>query len=385
MKKMFGIIGSFLLILAIVVSCSTTTTPLPTPAATISPALANKSTVPTPNILSTASPDATWGKVIQAAKREGKVNAYSYAMTGDVGLAVSRSFEQKYGIKLEIITGGGAALAERINTEKRMGNIVADFMDANTFQIGHIKDAGATTSSEEIPALQEKGVWAMEPWANDPQKHILIHTLLYRSNIINTNLVKPGDEPKSIKDLATSKWKGRIIDFDARINSGPSIYFLTLLQRKLIDQDTVREIGKGIQFTSTNNEAANLLIQGRYALRPGVASMAVSPLMVQEPNLPLKAVDIEEGTVVNGNAMVAISNGPHPNAAKLLVNWLLSQEGQTVFLKAQGSTPVRKDVPDFLPTPLHFTPTKIVIPTIEEERESTRLFREGWLAKLWGR
>jgi hypothetical protein len=59
-----------------------------------------------------------------------------------------------------------------------------------------------------IPVLQERGVWAIEPWANDPQKHILIHTLLYKGNIINTNLVKPQDEPKTLKELARPSGKG---------------------------------------------------------------------------------------------------------------------------------------------------------------------------------
>ena len=365
-------------------SCAPATAPFPatTPLLTQSP----PDPAGVPKSSPSLSPDeVAWQKVEETAKKEQKVNVYSYNMTGDVAIAVSRSFEQKYGIRLEIITGGGAALAERIMTEKRMGTVVADIMDANTFQIGHIKDAGATTTSQEIPVLREKVTWVIEPWANDPQKHILIHTLLYRASIINTNLVKLADEPKSLKDLVKPKWQGRMVQTDARISSGPSIYFLTLLQKKLADQDTVREIGKGTQFTPTDDESAKMLIQGRYALIPGRPTRAVSPFMVQEPNLPVKAVDIEEGTVVNGNAMAAIDNSPHPNGAKLLINWLLTKEGQSVFIKLQGSTPVRKDVPDYLPASLRFTPTRIVIPTIEEERESTRLFREGWLAKLWGR
>jgi len=386
MKKLWLLLSSMIGVIFLIASCAPKAEQPSKPSQVVPAApQAISTSIPTSNLPPPTSQDAAWAKVVQAAKKEGSVNAYAYAFTGDVGVAVSRSFEQKYGIKLEIITGGGAALAERINTEKRMGVIVGDIMDANTFQIGNIKISGATASSEDIPALGEKDVWSIEPWANDPQKHILIHTLLFQSNLINTNLVKPGEEPRSIKDLAQSKWKGKMVQFDPKLTSSLSTTFISLLQRKLIDEETVREIGKGINFTSTSDEAAKQLIQGRYAIQPGISGRGVSPLLVQEPNLPIKLVDIEEGVVVSGNAMAAINNAPHPNAAKVLINWLLSKEGQAVFQKAQGATSVRKDVPDFLPASLRLTPNRIIFPTIEEERESLRLFREGYLAKLWGR
>ena len=370
------LMGTLGLLLA---ACAPQPSPNPSTPATSKPVTAT----PASNIPPPTSQDAAWDKIVQAAKKEGKVDVYSYNMTGDVGIAVSKAFAQKYGIKLEIITGGGAALAERINTEKRVGAVVADIMDANTFQIAYIKEIGATATSEDIPAIKETGVWQIEPWTNDPLKHVLVHSLIYRANLINTNVLKTADEPKSLKELTQTKWKGRMVQNTPRISSGPSIFFGTMIQRKLTDPDTVRDIGKGSEFTSTDDEGAKLLIQGRYALWPGIGGRVVSPFLVQEPNLPIKFVAIEEGTVASGNAMAAINNGPHPNAAKLLINWLLTPEGQTVFNKPQGIVPVRKDVPDFTPPALRFTPTRIVIPTLDEERENTRLFRESWLPKLW--
>ena len=389
MKRYWLILSSITGIILLIASCApkVAAPPQPAPAATTAPQAVPIPASNSPLLTSQSPPTSqdAWAKIVQAAKKEGVVNAYAYALTGDVGVAVSRSFEQKYGIKLEIITGGGAALAERINTEKRMGYVVGDIMDANTFQIGNIKISGATASSEDIPVLAEKGVWSVEPWANDPQKHILIHTLLFQSTLINTNLVKPGEEPRSLKDLAQAKWKGKMVQFDPKLSSSLSTSFISLLQRKLIDEETVREIGKGINFTSTSDEAAKALVQGRFAVQPGISGRGVSPQLVLEPKLPIKLLDTEEGVVVSGNAMAAINNSPHPNAAKVLVNWLLSQEGQTVFQKAQGATSVRKDVTDFLPAPLRLTPNRIIFPTIDEERDSLRLFREGYLAKLWGR
>ncbi|MBF8265567.1 MAG: iron ABC transporter substrate-binding protein, partial [Dehalococcoidia bacterium] len=130
MRKMCGLIGTILLAWVLLASCSpgdsAVSTPVVTPAA-----LAKSTSSPTSsNLPPPTSQDAAWDKIIEAAKKEGRVSVYSFNMTGDAGLAVTRAFEAKYGVKLDIITGGGAALAERIKTEKRMGTIVADVMDA---------------------------------------------------------------------------------------------------------------------------------------------------------------------------------------------------------------------------------------------------------------
>jgi ABC-type Fe3+ transport system substrate-binding protein len=66
--------------------------------------------------------------------------------------------------------------------------------------------------------------------------------------------------------------------------------------------------------------------------------------------LPLKAVEgsqLKEGThVTSAFANIALVNrAPHPNAAKLYINWVLSREGVTSFSKATGDPPLRVDVP----------------------------------------
>ena len=383
MKKFFVNVCSFVAVAVFLVGCSSPVAPATAPAPTPSPV--TPASVPISNVPLPTSQDDAWAKVIEAAKKEGKVNVYSFNMPGDVGLAVSKGFEQTYGIKVDIITGGGAALAQRITTERRMAAMVADIMDTNYLQISNIKDDGATVSSADIPVLRETGVWTVEPWTNDPQKHILMHTFAYHAGIMNTNLVKPSDEPKSLKELTLPKWKGRMSSYDVRQNSGLSTWFPTLLNRKLVDQDTVQAIGRNdVKWMPTALDAAYTVVQGEAAIVL-LATSQFGAIVASEPSLALKPLTMEEGTVVLNRAVAAVRDGPHPNAAKLLINWLLSKEGQMVFVKAESLTPARKDVPDFTPAALRLTPSRLVVPTLDEEKENTRLFREGWLAKLWGR
>lgn len=384
MKRPSWVLTGITAFILLLTACAPPSAPSPAPPA---PPPAAQPAAPAPVAQAPRPEDDAWAKVISAAKREGKLNAYSFNMTGDVGLAVVRAFEEKYRIKVEIITGGGAALAQRITTEKRMGTMVADVMDANTFQISNIKDAGATVSSDDIPVLRERGAWQFDPWANDPQRHMFIHTITLYLNTINTDLVKPADEPKSLKELASPKWKGKMTAFDPRQNSSLSTVFPTLLNRKVIDEATVKAIGlNDVNFYPTADEPARGIIQGKHPLYLAGSTAHMGTFIVSAGRtLPVKALDSGEGVIAANRSIGAVKDGPHPNAARLFINWVLSQEGQMVLVKAQGAVPVRKDVPDFTPSSLRVSPARLVVPTIEEEKENTRLFRDGWLAKLWNR
>ena len=383
LKKWSPGISLFLLLTPLLVSCRVTNAPNP-PSTTISPPA---SAIVAPITTVAISPtEVAWSKVIDAAKKEGKVNVYSYNMTGDIGIAVAKAFKQKYGIDVEILTGMATALNERILTEQRMKTVVADIQDSNSSNTGNLKDAGATVGSSELPALRQSGVWRVEPWASDPEKHIMIHTLAYYTSFINTDVVKASDEPKSFRELTQPKWRGKVIQTDPRIVSGSGNFFTTLLQRKLMDQETVRAIGtNNVNYVTTDQESRTGLIQGRYSLILMVSPGSFATALKEGITLPVKPLAFEEGTLVTNRAMTAIKGSPHPNAAKLLMDWLLTLEGQTVFLQAVGLPPVRSDVPDFTPPAMRFTPVKVIAPTLEEEKENLRMFRENYLAKLWGR
>ena len=325
--------------------------------------------------------DATWQKVVDAALKEGKLTIYSYNFTSDVGVAVSQGFKNKYGIPVDIITGRGSEIAERIRTEQRIGSVVADIMDANSLQISNLKDAGLTLSSNEIPVLQEKDAWQVNPTV-DSQGHILMNNLSYYDAWINTRLIKAGEEPKSLKELAQPKWKGKIIMHDPVFSSAVYEVFIRLLRRNFIDLETLRALGKNVDnFAINAPSAAADVAKGTYAIQPAMSVSTYTPFMVE--GAPVRAIPLEEGTVTSDLSNAAIKGSPHPNAAKLFNNWLLSQEGQMVYLKVLGGTSARKDVQDFRLPPARTNPIKLVTPTEEDIAESTRLFRERFLVKLW--
>jgi len=86
---------------------------------------------------------------------------------------------------------------------------------------------------------------------------------------------------------------------------------------------------------------------------------------------PLKVLTPEDGNSAGLGAVVAMKGSPHPNAARVFVNWLLSQEGQRSYAEAASVTSIRKDVPDFT------NPSALVVPK--------KIWARNWEMEEWAR
>ena len=352
-----------------------------TPSAPASPTPAP---VPTSNLQPpTSQEDTAWDRVLQAAKKEGRVTIYSFNFTGDLGLMLQKAFEQRYGIDLEIITGRGAEFIERLKTEKRIGQLTADTTEGSAIHVKTMKVEGITVSvAAELPSLGEKGKWVIDPFALDPQdKHLIVHFISTYAPHVNTRLVKPGEEPKAWRDLLDPKWKGKMTITDHNISGGPYLLFPPLVREKIIDESFIKALYKqDLRFaTSVVDETAQLARGEQYLMIRGADS--ISARFVAE-GAPIRAAELQDGTTLSPGAAAAIKGAPHPNAAKVFLNWIMSQEGQTVHGEGKKMGSVRTDVKDFRPAPIAFVPKRPVVMTVEDNDDGTRLFNEKWINKL---
>jgi len=365
---------------AILAACAPSTPTVPQlPAAT--PPQAAKA-VPVMN-----TEEAQWAKIVEAAKKEATITAYSYTWAGDIGLTVERAFEKQYGIDLQIITGRGAEFTERLKTEKRMGQIVADITEGSNVHINNMKMAGLLASvTDELPSIREKGAWTLEPADTDPRDKInLAFRIISYTPYINTKMVKPADAPKSWRELLEPKWKGLMTLTDPNISPSTIQTVLVLIDNKAWDEAYVRALyGQKLRYILGGFvEEFRILATGESSLMV-IGSDADADRFAKE-GAPIQAVDMKEGAVVTTASVAAIGNSPHPNAAKVLMNWLYSQEGQSVAGKAQGNKMVRKDVPDFRPAAAQTQLTKPFVMTNEQLDKSAEMFKNKWFDKLVGR
>jgi ABC-type Fe3+ transport system substrate-binding protein len=109
-------------------------------------------------------------------------------------------------------------------------------------------------------------------------------------------------------------------------------------------------------FTRDRRQVAEAVVRGRYPIVCGLALSDLREFQAEGLGKNVKPLQLPEAeTIVSGGGLFYFNRAPHPNAAKVFINWLLSKEGQTVWCQAQGWNSRRVDVPpsepDLAPTP----------------------------------
>lgn len=373
------LIGAILSAQAILVSCAPKAAQAP---ATPAPATPVSGPAPTSKLMPPTSQDAAWVKVVEAAKKEGKVTAYTFGMTGDVGTAVARAFWDRFNIQAEFVSGVGTMLIERIKSEHAARKYIADTLDTSGSILAQARDAGLTQTLADLPVLQEKGVWRVFP-APDPGVNLVSLSYQLMAPFINTTLVKPGEEPQSYFDLLEPRWKGKVTV--ASPDTTPNLVYVYVFRQKLgLGDDYFARLGRLEPRQVANvRELYRSVAVGESALILSGGSGSMSPFIKE--GAPARVLDMKEGVMSLGSpALSLVKNGPHPNAARVFVNWLLSPEGQTAFNQARSSSPLRQEVPDFTPKGAGLSPQKLFVIDPEAEKETARVMQQGDLARLMG-
>lgn len=325
--------------------------------------------------------EAAWNKVLETAKREGKVTVYSFNFTGDLGIAVARAFEDRYGIKVDIITGRGAEFIERLKTEKRVGQPVADVSEGSAVNVLNMKENGLTVAVPELPELQKKDVWVAHPLSTDSEAHLIGYFHSIWTPWVNTRLVKPEQEPKSFSDLLKPEWQGKMVTHDPNVSSSLYLYYVPLVNAGVVDWNYIQAVGKQKQILAPGPvQIGEALSRGEIPLAVTNGDSSMTSFVIA--GAPVKAVSLKEGDVdqMNGGSVII---GPHPNAGRVFLNWLITEEGQTIYTKFKGISSIRKGLQDFRPVNSRAQYTRLVPSTAKDYADGARLQRERFIIELW--
>ena len=343
-----------LVVLLAMLACVPRTAPAPAPL--------QDTPVAQPAVPALAAPmpsreDETWAKVVAAAKKEGVVTLYSQSFVSDIGRRIADDFGKKFGIKVEILTNSGAILKERILMEQRLKIPVADIMTTGgaSSMSELVLKGGTERIAHELPILRDKAAFRVDP-VYSPGGEMVSVAVYFGGVLFNSNLVKP-EEVRSYNDLLDPKWRGKFLSPDPSIGGGTS-FFYALRYHKVLDLDFYRRLAKQDikRWGGNTREGFAMVARGEYSIFLNVTTDAVAPLMAE--GAPLKVMVAEEGNTGSTSNIAVVKDGPHPNAARVFINWLLSPEGQISYGESSGSTPIRKDVPDFITPGARITPKK---------------------------
>jgi iron(III) transport system substrate-binding protein len=329
------------------------------PAAAPTTAPAAKAAEPKPAEAKPAAsgPGPDWDQLVADAKKEGTLAA----VTG-VGTAYRRILDQFQdafpGITVEHTALRGSDFAARVRQERQANLYNYDIAQVpTTTALTVLRPAG--TWEPVRPAITRPDVLDDKVWeggfdggwpdtdkkwayafANDKARSIWIHP----------SGVAEG-EIKSFKDIINPKFKGKIALADPR-TEGRGYWPMTCLRANLgaaVAEDLIRKLLTDMDpFIGTDaRQMTEAMARGRYAVGIGaVDEQIIVDFQAQGVGKELKAIDNnEEWSYVSGTNIWLVANAPHPNAARLFINWLLTKDGQTIWSKELQTNSRRVDVP----------------------------------------
>jgi iron(III) transport system substrate-binding protein len=270
-------------------------------------------------------------RLIEQARREGTLSLYtSLAPTESKPLA--EAFEKKHGVKVELWRSQSERVVQRVLSETRAGR--------------HTVDVVATNGPEMESLAREKVLTTyFTPHAADlPPASIPRHRLWLPDRLqffvvgYNTNLVKREDLPKSIRGFADPRWKGKL-----GIEAGDAEWMATL----------VRKWGEaeGMAFFRKLSELAPAVRKGHPLLAQLIAAgeipVCLTAYSANVETLKRKGAPIDYAPIdaVARPQGIGISrNAPHPAAALLFADFVLSAEDGQRLYESMGRPPVNRKV-----------------------------------------
>jgi iron(III) transport system substrate-binding protein len=298
---------------------------------------------------------AEWDRTVRAAEQEGQV-AYS----GCGSHEYLNEFQKKYPkIKIVSVAASCSEVVARTMTERRAGKYLTDVIrfgltSAHSFYRAKILQP--IDSAFILPEVKDTSKWWQKKHHySDPEgKYLFIPaaSVYARFASYNTELVNPS-EFKSYWDLLEPKWKGKVVATDTKTGEGRNGTRFLYYHPELGPQYLRRLLSElAPTFSRDYRQATDWLAQKRFSLY--LFSQSDDTINAKEQGLPIQILDTSRwkeavGLDVTGGSYSLMDKPAHPNAAKVLINWLLSRDGQIALQRdseAAGRTDsLRTDIP----------------------------------------
>ena len=291
-----------------------------------------------------------WERVQQDAKKEGAI-VVGIPARAELRKQIEAVFKPKFAIDMDLSTARGPQNASRIAAEYAAGVKNFDVFIGGSGTFESLVAGGMVEPLDALMLLPEvkeaKQWWGGHIWEDNLSGNRHLYSFIAEAGTgglwFNTEAAKP-NELRSFDDLLNPKWKGKIGFLDPRTpGSGQSVWSYLWdkkgepFLRKLLQQD--------LFVSRDQRQLGDALAKGKVAVALGVSFYTLEGFIVA--NLPVKELPTpKEGLPSsNGSGVIGVvKNAPHPNAARLFVNWLLSKEGQELYVKAMHQSTRRLDV-----------------------------------------
>src|SRR4051812_46755936 len=308
-------------------------------------------------------------ELIEAARQEGKLVFYS-ANIAESETPVMNAFNKRFPfIKIEFLRAPGNQLLQRVKTEAAAGKLLADVIDhsdrALMREIEDIfQDYAPPNAADYLPeAIASPKLWP---------RSTVVWSIAY-----NSELVK--NPPKSWMDLTKPEYANKQIG-QVIAPSGGTTWTRAMFERQVVDPDYwKKQAATAPVLFPSNAPTSDALVRGEITVAPLLYN-AIFPKL--RDGAPVKVFFAPEGAPMTPFAAGIPKTAAHPNAAKLFLNWCLSEEGQATMIREIGNLTSLKKAPLY---PEGFDPNvvKVWVPKYDEFVKLQREWLEEW-NKIYG-
>ena len=301
--------------------------------------------------------------LLPAAQAEGLLVVYS-STNEQEGLPLFKLFTDATGIKVEYVRASDAVLMSRMGIEFRADQKSYDIVQSATIN---------KMPLQMLAAYEPPEARNISPEARDPNKRWYGVYANYNSPAYNTEKVKASELPQSYEEFAQRKeWAGKVA-IDGTDNEWLKAMVLYYGEPKGIE--VVKAIVAALRPVVTDGHLAMARATGAGEYWVSLNNYVNLSMNVKLAGSPIEVWALDPVTLFFGQVGVN-AKAPHPNAARLAANFMLSRECQQ-FLAKFGRLPTRSDVVSNPPGVVEMLTRKKVITVLmspDEERKWQRQF-----------
>ena len=303
-------------------------------------------------------------ELIEAAKKEGKFVLYTANFT-EVEQELIKVFNKRFPfVKVELVRAPGGQLITRIKTEAAAGKLLADVIDhSDRGLMLELNDLFQDYTPPNAADYLEGSRVSPKLWP----RVTLIWSIAY-----NSALVK--NPPKSWMDLTKPEYGNKQIG-TVFAPSGGTTWTRAMFERQVLGDDYwKKQAAVGTALYPSGAPLSDALVRGEVSIAPLLYN-AIYPK--QRDGAPIEIFFPPEGAPAIPYASGVAKTAANPNAAKLYLNWCLSEEGQRYMITEQGNLTSLKAPPVY---PKGFDPkvVKVWLPNFEQFEKLRASWVEEW-------
>ena len=317
--------------------------------------------------------------VIEGAKREGKLVIYTGVERAAAQVLVN-AFKSKYPfIAAETVRASSSKLATRLDAEleaNRVGGDVIEFsllyLTTSLQQRGELLQYDSPEYAKYPRQYSAPGYWAASGVSN-----IIV--------LLNTRKIDEANIPQSWWDLAKPFWKDKLTIDNLEVSGTGYNWLTAIVNDASLGWRFIEALGKNRPGIERGHAGmAQKVAAGEYAGAAEMSDFHLKNLRDAAAAVPLRGVWPSEGVPREPWTSAILKRAPHPNAARLFLDFLLSREGQSLYVQTMGWVSARPDV-----APPEFREMPQGVKTLESNLSPDEALqvREQYVARwkqLWG-